>query len=92
MEGAFNVSVLNSASEMRGKNNSSSGETRVMRISRALIATGFILVVSFSSLTDIILGPIQETALTPTKDLRTLGIPESVEGEATVWNVVFVRF
>lgn len=63
-----------------------------MRISRALIATGLILVVSFSSLTDIILGPIQETALTPTKDLRTLGIPDSVGGEATAWNVIFVRF
>lgn len=67
-----------------------SGETNMIRISRGLFATILILTLLSSLVINVFLGPIQETGLTPTKDLRSLELPLFLKGDTLTWNVVLV--
>ena len=66
------------------------GETRIIKVPRGLIAIGLILVVVFFSVVNIILDPIHEVGLTPTNNFRSLAIPQYLQADTAVWNVVFV--
>jgi hypothetical protein len=61
-----------------------------MQLSRGLFATILILTLLFSLVINVFLGPIQETGLTPTKDLRSLNPPLFLKGDTIAWNVVLV--
>jgi hypothetical protein len=68
-----------------------SGETNIIRFSRGLFATILILTLLSSLIINVFLGPIQETGLTPTKDLHSLKPPLFLKGDTMSWNVVLVR-
>ncbi|EDQ98481.1 uncharacterized protein LACBIDRAFT_335922 [Laccaria bicolor S238N-H82] len=68
-----------------------SGETKIIQLSRGLLATTFILILLFSLVVNVFLDPIQETGITPTKDIRSLSsslLPSA--SDTCSWSVVLV--
>ncbi|KIJ93337.1 hypothetical protein K443DRAFT_646228 [Laccaria amethystina LaAM-08-1] len=65
-----------------------SGETNIIRLSRGLFATILILTLLSSLVINAFLGPIQETGITPTKDLRSLEPPWILISETITLNVI----
>ncbi|KAJ3500137.1 hypothetical protein NLJ89_g9924 [Agrocybe chaxingu] len=67
------------------------GESKNLTRLRGIFAVVLVLAVASFAMVNIIMDPVRETALTPVKELRALGLPWDFENEAPSWNVVVLR-
>ncbi|KAF8148833.1 hypothetical protein B0H34DRAFT_802726 [Crassisporium funariophilum] len=64
------------------------GEAVPIRALRGVIGAFFLIVICSFALVEIVLEPVKETALVPTKDLHTTDIAYDFDMEIPVWSIV----
>jgi len=68
-----------------------SGEARWLILSRGIFAALIIIMIAIYTIFLVVVEPVRETALTPIKESRSLGLPSDFPKREKIWNVVVVR-